>query len=153
MPGLDYLWHWCTCILQETVARDLQSSNFPDTGNVGFLYSQLFVKSRYPTILLTDQVIIVTGSNVGLEYEAARNFVRLHAARVILAVRNVAAGHEAKETIEQSTCCQGICEVWEVDLASYDSVQTFSARASQLPRGYRIDALHYSRGTRTQHHR
>ncbi|KAJ0328991.1 hypothetical protein COL922a_013039 [Colletotrichum nupharicola] len=77
---------------------------------MGFLYSQLFFEPRAPTTLFTDQVIIVTGSNVGLGYEAVRHFVRLNAARVILAVRNVEAGHKAKETIEQSTGRQGVCE-------------------------------------------
>ncbi|KAF4911103.1 Short chain dehydrogenase atnD [Colletotrichum viniferum] len=78
---------------------------------MGFLYSQLFVEPKAPTTLFTDQVIIVTGSNVGLGYEAARHFVRLNAACVILAVRNVEAGHKAKETIEQSTSRQGVCEL------------------------------------------
>lgn len=88
----------------------------------------------------------MTGSNVGLGYEAARHFVRLNAARVILAVRNVEARHKAKETTEQSTGCQGICEVWEVDLASYDSVREFSTRASQLPR---VDVLMANAGIAT----
>ncbi|KAE9573991.1 hypothetical protein CGMCC3_g10004 [Colletotrichum fructicola] len=115
---------------------------------MGFLYSQLFVEPKAPTTLFTDQVITVTGSNVGLGYEAARHFVRLNAARVILAVRNVEAGHKAKETIEQSTGRQGVCEVWEVDLASYDSVRVFSARASQLPR---LDVLMANAGIATTH--
>ncbi|KAF3810854.1 Retinol dehydrogenase 14 [Colletotrichum gloeosporioides] len=113
---------------------------------MGFLYSQLFIEPKYPTDLFTEQVIIVTGSNVGLGFEAARHFVRLNAARVIIAVRNVEAGHKAKETIEQSTGRQGVCEVWEVDLASYDSVRAFSARASQLPR---LDLLMANAGIAT----
>lgn len=101
---------------------------------MGFLYSQLFVKPKYPTSTFTGQTIIVTGSNVGLGLEAARHFARLDAARVILAVRNVEAGNLAKQSIEQSTGRDGVCEVWEVDLASYESVKAFGARAAKLPR-------------------
>ncbi|EEU38836.1 uncharacterized protein NECHADRAFT_83140 [Fusarium vanettenii 77-13-4] len=101
---------------------------------MGFLYSQLFVKPKNPTTSFAGQVIIVTGSNVGLGLEAARHFVRLDAARVILAVRNVEAGNLAAQSIEQSTGRQGVCEVWEVDLASYESVKAFGARAAKLAR-------------------
>lgn len=99
-----------------------------------FIYSQLFVKPPYPTTSCAGQSVIVTGSNVGLGLEAARHFVRLGAAKVILAVRNTAAGEDAKRSIEQSTKRQGVCEVWELDLASYASVKSFAAQASKLPR-------------------
>ncbi|RMJ21191.1 short-chain dehydrogenase reductase [Aspergillus sp. HF37] len=101
---------------------------------MGSFYSQFFVTPEYPSQPLTGQTVIVTGSNVGLGLEAARHIVRLDAARVILAVRNVAAGHEAKRSIEESTGRADVCEVWELDLASYDSVIAFAERASKLPR-------------------
>ncbi|KAI8665650.1 hypothetical protein LRP88_03845 [Fusarium phalaenopsidis] len=113
---------------------------------MGFLYSQLFVKPKYPTSTFTGQVIIVTGSNVGLGLEAARHFVRLDAARVILAVRNVEVGDLARQSIEQSTGRHGVCEVWEVDLASYESVKAFAARAVKLPR---LDVLMANAGIAT----
>lgn len=87
--------------------------------NFGFLYSQLFVTPSYPATYFTGQTIIITGSNVGLGYEAARHFTRLGAAKVILAVRNCQAGEEAKRSIELSTHITGVCEVWQLDLASY----------------------------------
>ncbi|KAK9312260.1 hypothetical protein V1522DRAFT_406230 [Lipomyces starkeyi] len=102
---------------------------------MSFLYSQLFIRPPYPTKSFTDQVVIVTGSNVGLGFEAARHFARLNAAKVILAVRNTSAGENAKQSIESSTGRSGVCEVWQLDLASYDSVKAFAARASsELPR-------------------
>ncbi|KAL2679299.1 hypothetical protein Neosp_010070 [[Neocosmospora] mangrovei] len=101
---------------------------------MGFLYSQLFVKPKYPSTSFSGQTVIVTGSNVGLGLEAARHFVRLDAASVILAVRNVEAGDLAKQSIEESTGRHGVCEVWEVDLASYESVKAFGARAAKLER-------------------
>lgn len=101
---------------------------------MGFLYSQLFVRPTYPTRSFEGQTIVVTGSNVGLGLEAARHVVRLGAAKVILGVRNVTAGNAAKEDIEASTRRLGVCEVWEVDLASYSSTLAFGDRLVQLPR-------------------
>ncbi|EPS29537.1 Short chain dehydrogenase atnD [Penicillium oxalicum] len=101
---------------------------------MAFLYSQLFVRPPYPTQSFDGQTVLVTGSNVGLGFEAARHIVRLGAARVILGVRNVTAGNEAKEQIESSTGRTGVCEVWEVDLASHRSTIAFGDRINQLPR-------------------
>ncbi|KEY80459.1 transcription factor C6 [Aspergillus fumigatus] len=114
---------------------------------IGFLYSQLFVTPKYPTQEFPGRTVIVTGANVGLGLEAARHFCRLGAAKVILAVRNTAAGEIAIESIEKSTDRRGICEVWELDLASYTSVQAFAAQASrQLSR---IDILVANAGIAT----
>ncbi|KAJ5622642.1 Short-chain dehydrogenase/reductase family protein [Penicillium herquei] len=99
-----------------------------------FLYSQFLVRPPYPKGELDGQTILITGANVGLGKEAARHVVRLGAARVILGVRNVKAGEEAKKDIEASTNRPGVCEVWEIDLASYKSVVAFGERISTLPR-------------------
>lgn len=97
-----------------------------------FLYSQLFVTPAYPSQPFTDQTVIVTGSNTGLGKEAARHFTRLGAAKVILAVRNIKAGEEAKADIESTTQCgPDTVEVWWLDLADYTSVKAFAARASK----------------------
>lgn len=82
---------------------------------------------------------IVTGSNTGLGLEAARHFVALGAAKVILAVRSIDKGQLAKADIESSTNTTGVAEVWELDLTKFDSVRAFAKRAiSELNR---IDAL------------
>lgn len=99
------------------------------------LYSQLFVTPTLPTTSFTNQTIIVTGANIGLGLEAARHFVRLDAAKVILAVRSIERGNAAKEDIESTTQRKNVVEVWPLDLASYASVQAFAKRAaSDLPR-------------------
>lgn len=105
-----------------------------------FLYNQFFVQ---PAVLdddnfFADQTVIITGSNVGLGLEAARQVVGAGAQKVILAVRNLTAGEEARQSIATSTGRPDVCEVWELDLASYASVQAFAQRASQLPR---LDAV------------
>jgi NAD(P)-dependent dehydrogenase (short-subunit alcohol dehydrogenase family) len=99
---------------------------------MSFLYRQLLVKPAYPTQMLNGQTVIVTGSNTGLGKEAARHFVRLGAAKLILAVRNSKAGEAAKADIEQTTQCPaGTVEVWQLDLGDYASVKSFAARATR----------------------
>ncbi|KAF7179726.1 hypothetical protein CNMCM7691_008776 [Aspergillus felis] len=97
---------------------------------MGFYYSQFFVRPAYPTQAFTGQTVVITGASAGLGLEAARHIVRLDAAKVVLAVRNLDAGEEAKRDIERTTRRTGICEVWQLDLASRDSVIAFADRAS-----------------------
>ncbi|KAM7217013.1 hypothetical protein V8F06_007652 [Rhypophila decipiens] len=105
-----------------------------------YLTSQLFTKLPVPTEQFTSQTIIVTGSNTGIGLEAARYFVDLGAGKVILAVRDVAKGQAALESIRKSTACpEGVVEVWELDLLSYDSVLWFARRA--VDELARIDVL------------
>lgn len=99
----------------------------------GWLRSQR-TKLPYPTKKFTGQIIIVTGSNIGMGLEAARHFVRLEAEKVILAVRSISKGEAAKTSIEASERRQDVVEVWELDLAKYASVKRFAARAQSLKR-------------------
>ena len=104
-----------------------------------FLHSQLLADLPVPTADLTGQIIVVTGSNTGLGLESARHFARLHPKKLILAVRNLEKGKHAKSDIERSTkCAAGVIEVWEVDMASYASVEAFAQRLNTLDR---LDAL------------
>ena len=77
---------------------------------------------------------MVTGANIGLGLEAARHFTRLNAEKVILAVRNLEKGNEAKKSIEESTHRTGVVDVWELDLSIYQSVEQFAAKAQNLER-------------------
>lgn len=92
----------------------------------------------YPQNDFTGQTIIVTGGNVGLGLEAARHFVRLNAAKVILACRSRERGERAKADIERSTRRSDggvvVVEVWPVDLGKFDSVRQFCRRADKLER-------------------
>jgi NAD(P)-dependent dehydrogenase (short-subunit alcohol dehydrogenase family) len=87
----------------------------------------------YPEADCIGKTVIITGANIGLGKEAARHFVRLNA-KVILAVRSIAKGEEAKKDIESTTNKNGSAEVWELDLANYSSVKAFGERVSSLPR-------------------
>src|SRR5712664_3243394 len=100
-----------------------------------FLYSQLFVSLPKPTKAFTGQTIIVTGSNTGLGLEAARHLSHLNSSLIILAVRNLAKGEAAKQSILASTGrADTNIEVWDLDMQSYGSIKAFCVKASNLPR-------------------
>lgn len=104
-----------------------------------FLHSQLFVSLPYPKSDFSNQTIIVTGSNSGLGFEAARHFIRLKANRVILAVRTLSKGETAAAEISDSTQTPpSRIEVWQLDLSSHDSVKAFGDRVRTLDR---LDAV------------
>ncbi|KAL8714213.1 MAG: hypothetical protein Q9220_001942 [cf. Caloplaca sp. 1 TL-2023] len=100
-----------------------------------FWRSQLLFTPPYPTKQFTGQTVVVTGSNSGLGLEAARHFVRLDAAKVIIAVRNQEKGEAAKQSIiESEKKSPDIVEVWSLDLSSFESVKQFAEKAKGLPR-------------------
>ena len=105
---------------------------------LSLLYSQFFVSLTIPTCSFAGQTIIVTGANIGLGREAANHIVRLGASKVILAVRHVPKGNDARRYIEDKTGRKGVVEVWELDLASYASVKAFARQAEGLDR---LDAV------------
>lgn len=60
---------------------------------------------------VAGKTYIVTGGNSGLGLETARHLVAFNAATVILAVRNLTAGDNAKMDIEKTTGRTGIIQV------------------------------------------
>ncbi|KAL4758553.1 uncharacterized protein BDW70DRAFT_141509 [Aspergillus foveolatus] len=106
----------------------------PERSYLSRFFSSQFSKLPYPTQSFKDAVILVTGGNTGLGLEAARHFVRLQAAKVILAVRDTQKGEQAKLSIEAPTKVHGVVEVWPLDLEDVRSVQNLAAKASCLPR-------------------
>ncbi|KAJ3118622.1 hypothetical protein HK098_005895 [Nowakowskiella sp. JEL0407] len=103
---------------------------------LSFLYNQLIRRLPIPSGSYSGKTVIVTGSNVGLGKEAATHFARLNASKVILAVRNLEKGATAKKDIEETTkCAADVIQVWEIDMANYNSVKKFAARVeSELDR-------------------
>lgn len=113
---------------------------------LGFLYSQWLRRIPYPQERFEGKTVVVTGSNIGLGFEAARHYVRLGAEKVILAVRSIEKGEKAKEEIEKSEKSKGVVEVWKLDLQSYKSVKEFAERATKLKR---LDVLLENAGIAT----
>ncbi|SCV69215.1 BQ2448_2235 [Microbotryum intermedium] len=94
-----------------------------------FIREQFFGKVVAPTQRLDGRTVIVTGSNVGLGLHAAIHLARLNPARMILAVRSVTKGESARAQIaEQASFDLDRIHVWQLDLASFDSVKAFAER-------------------------
>lgn len=76
---------------------------------------------------LSGRTCIVTGANRGIGFECAKHLAALGASRVVLAVRDTAAGEKAKEsilaTLENRDSVR--VEVRKLDLASFASVRAF----------------------------
>ena len=86
---------------------------------------------------LTGRVIMVTGANSGIGYEAARAFAQ-HGAHVVFACRNRAKADVAVGEIREVTSNASV-EILEVDLAYLDSV---AAAAKQFLADHdRLDVL------------
>ncbi|KAJ5769315.1 NAD(P)-binding protein [Penicillium odoratum] len=114
-----------------------------------FFYSQFFITPERPTHSFPNQTVIVTGANSGLGLEAAGHFYRLHCGRLILAVRTIAKGQEAKEYILRNNPQRSdpnAIEIWPLDLSSTASTLAFSDRAKGLPR---LDVLVNNAGINT----
>ncbi|KAF2159978.1 hypothetical protein M409DRAFT_60381 [Zasmidium cellare ATCC 36951] len=72
--------------------------------------------------------VLVTGSNVGMGFEAAVKFAALGAERLILGVRSLKKGEDAKAEIERRTGKKGVVEVWRLDMGDYESIKAFAKR-------------------------
>jgi retinol dehydrogenase 12 len=113
----------------------------------GFFWNQWTFTPQLPKDQsFNNQTVIVTGSNIGLGFEAAKHIVRMNAEKVILAVRSAEKGEAAKREIETVTGRTRVVEVWSLDLQSYESVKEFAAKASKLPR---LDVLLENAGIST----
>ena len=105
----------------------------------GLLSSQISFRPPEPTSSFKGRTVIVTGANAGLGREVVKYLVRLGASRVILAVRNTSKGEAARKYVEQETGLKTcLMEVWQLDMASFDSVKAFAKRAEGLER---LDAV------------
>ncbi|CAG7854990.1 SubName: Full=Related to Oxidoreductase, short-chain dehydrogenase {ECO:0000313/EMBL:CCA76145.1} [Serendipita indica DSM 11827] len=81
---------------------------------------------------LTGRTVVVTGSNAGLGFESVKAFYRMGPARLILAVRSLDKGEEAKKKIEANTNTTGgsrpQVDVWHLDMADFANVKRFAQR-------------------------
>ena len=74
---------------------------------------------------LTGKVVLVTGANSGIGFEAAKEFAR-HGARTILACRNLAKAGAALVQL-RAEIPAAAAEIMLLDLANLDSVRRFAA--------------------------
>ncbi|TVY45350.1 Short chain dehydrogenase, partial [Lachnellula occidentalis] len=79
------------------------------------------------------QTVIITGANTGLGLATAQHILNLGATKVILGVRSISKGEEAKTKLSaETTNPSASIEVWQVDLGSFVSVKAFADRAARL---------------------
>ncbi|KAJ3915596.1 hypothetical protein F5877DRAFT_81690 [Lentinula edodes] len=107
------------------------------------LYFAIFkqIKSLPPVLQadLTGKVVLVTGANTGLGFEAARHFARMNPQKLILACRSEEKGNQAVRKIERDTGYTK-AEMWLLDLNRFASVQAFADRYEKEGGG-RLDIL------------
>lgn len=73
---------------------------------------------------LTGKIVVVTGANSGLGFESTKELAN-QGATVVMAVRNMAKGEEARSDILDLQP-EASLDLMELDLASLDSVQAFA---------------------------
>ncbi|KAJ7066377.1 hypothetical protein C8F01DRAFT_699096 [Mycena amicta] len=96
-----------------------------------FLPDQFFSKLSETVEDLTGRTYIVTGSNGGLGLASVIRLARMNPARIILAVRDLNKGEKARQEIVAETGYNGKMEVWELDMASFGSVNAFVDKANR----------------------
>ncbi|KAI9751187.1 MAG: hypothetical protein M4579_006166 [Chaenotheca gracillima] len=96
-------------------------------------YPGLWYAARHPPAdpqaSFAGKTVLVTGANIGLGFEAATKYAALGAASVILGVRTISKGEEAKASIIQRTgCSPDVIQVRQLDMSLFSSVQDFAAK-------------------------
>lgn len=129
-----------------TKTTPLTSANMSGFSAIYGVYT--VVRGRYcvtlpipaPDPALASQTFIVTGANTGLGYEACLHLARIGVGRLILAVRTVSKGEEAKQKILDAIVVNGWrrdkqitpieMDVWQLDMDSLPSIKTFAGRCT-----------------------
>ncbi|KAF2722383.1 short-chain dehydrogenase/reductase [Polychaeton citri CBS 116435] len=101
---------------------------------LSLFYSQLTYHPPVPSSSFRGQTVIVTGANTGLGREVAKQIAGLGAERIILGVRTVSKGEEARAFIKREVEHSNTIDVWQLDLSSFESVRAFAKRAQGLDR-------------------
>ncbi len=85
-----------------------------------------------PTTSFAGKTVLITGSNTGLGFEAARRCLALSASRVILGVRSLSKGHAAAQLLEAGfpSLMKGSISVLPLDMNSYASITAFVERVN-----------------------
>jgi retinol dehydrogenase-12 len=102
-------------------------------GFLGFCYRQLtFVPKPLPSNLKLDgKTALITGANIGLGFETARELVSHNLSRLIIGARDLKKGEEARAIISgEHPDCE--CHVWHLDHENYNSIVDFAFRAASI---------------------
>ncbi|KAI7914937.1 hypothetical protein M9X92_008718 [Pyricularia oryzae] len=81
---------------------------------------------KEPIVTFKGRTVLVTGANTGLGFEAAVKYAAFGADKIILAVRSIEKGEEAKKRIVERTGRDATdISVLKLDLGEYSSVKDF----------------------------
>ncbi|KPM38305.1 hypothetical protein AK830_g8259 [Neonectria ditissima] len=117
------------------MSAKLQKQAAHEASPLAFL-SRQFVQTVPPipsSVDLSGQTALVTGSNVGLGLECARQLLSLNLSHLIIAVRSQVKGDAAASTLRAEFPTAQI-SVSLVDMSSPRSVAAFAKRCEALPR-------------------
>jgi NAD(P)-dependent dehydrogenase (short-subunit alcohol dehydrogenase family) len=101
--------------------------------------TQAWTPPANPTTSFAGKTVIITGANSGFGFEAALKLHQLHASLVVLGVRDIAKGKEARQEIEKRCKIdgeegeeRGRIKVWKCDMDDYTSILEFVEKANGL---------------------
>jgi NAD(P)-dependent dehydrogenase (short-subunit alcohol dehydrogenase family) len=100
----------------------------------GFVIRGKFLPPEQIKTTFEGKTVIVTGSNTGVGFATALKYVQLAASTVILGVRSLQKGEIAKVKIEEAAGRSGVVQVWQLDMASFESIDAFAKRVESLKR-------------------
>jgi NAD(P)-dependent dehydrogenase (short-subunit alcohol dehydrogenase family) len=93
---------------------------------------------RDPKLSFAGKNVVITGSNTGIGLPAATKFAANGASKVVLAVRTLSKGEEAKRTIMDETGCESTAiDVLRLDMSDWASVRAFATEVTN-----RYDEIH-----------
>ncbi|KAL2065658.1 hypothetical protein VTL71DRAFT_3328 [Oculimacula yallundae] len=98
----------------------------------GFVLRAKFFPPKQITTTFKGKTVIVTGANSGVGYATALKYAELAASTVILGVRSLRKGESAKAEIEKATGRTGVVQVWQLDMANFESIDAFARRIESL---------------------
>jgi NAD(P)-dependent dehydrogenase (short-subunit alcohol dehydrogenase family) len=92
-------------------------------------------KEKYPTIAEKGSCAIITGSNVGLGFETAKQLLSLGLSHLVMAVRSIEKGNAAAKQLRAAAVVSANpsakIDVWQLDMESYESIQAFIRRCQE----------------------
>ncbi|CAM1509474.1 Fc.00g032130.m01.CDS01 [Cosmosporella sp. VM-42] len=115
-------------------SKELPPSTTPFFPN-HFIKNQFLTKhqSTPKNTDLSGKSVIVTGSNTGLGLECAHQLLSYKLSRLVMAVRSTTKGESAAAKLRERYPSADV-NVWQLDMASYDSIRAFVARVDkELP--------------------
>ena len=120
-----------------TFYNAMSSASLPPStkSNFGHFVEMIRTTPRRPPpdTSLAGQVAIITGGNGAIGLGAARVFLQLGLSHIILAVRTIKKGEDAAAPLRQAHQKAKV-EVWPLDMLSYESIQAFAKKTSDLQR-------------------